>query len=912
MHHTHRSLFRGLFASPSQPRLVDRPTHSTALIARLFGLTAVVFFSAPAHSAPLVQESFVYGSANGSIQGVAATGTGLSGSYATTGGGGGTQSYVATGLGFSRNFFPTSGGALQLSLTSTDSAQGGIVAGVKISASPGVANIYQSMLFKMDENTMSSGYDGIGTRISSALSSGSIVRMGVFGDGVNSANNPEIRYNNSPANATSALAAGTTYLLVAKWTNINAAGGGTATLWVLDAAGYEAWRASGGQEAALPAHAFTTTSQTGLTQNTFDALTTYLQFYVNEGLAGSPTGTLTGTFDEVRFGTALADVTIPDETVGGGSLASPAAGPAPEYDIGGPGFVLVKNWNFGGGPGNTIKNYTDLNSHFTYHNQNGVTGPQIGYGAEAVAPSLATAWGGQPVEYLDTAGPVREFFTETMKTYLVPLDGATTVTPALHNVGGGSFFAKWKLDTGGSLLNQDILWQTRVRYVPPKQFWFSIWAVGTQWSSSGGPEVDLIESYDYDNGTGSLNADGQRWHSAVSSGNTINYASWPVGMAAAGITSYDASQWHTWTWLLRADNTAKVFVDGIEVQRGTLPWRLGGTHAGIPTDLHFLFDVSWGHTGIPNANLSMSSSVFDGKYFEWDYSRVYLRGSAPSIPPLDNVTATVTGSWTSTTAAGEGRYYGTDYLTDGNTGKGTKSVRYTPNIPETGSYEVYAIWHGTTGSNRATNVPYTITHANGTATVTKDQNQPVIASDYRSAQWNLLGTYTFNAGTGGNVLVSNTGTTNTVVADAVYFVPVPKTEVIVDNYDSSPTFVKTGTWTTTAENPGQFHQANHFHDQNYGKGAKTARFTPNLPVAGTYKVYAMWNSSGTGRATNVPIAITHAGGTTNVVKNQNLDSGQWVLLGTHTFNAGTGGNVLITTTGTDGYVIADAVRFVKE
>lgn len=875
-------------------------------------LLATAFPASPARAAAFVVESFAYGASAASIHGIAATGTGLSGGYSAAGGGGATQTYVPAGLDFTRNFFPTSGGALQLSLTSADSAQGGLIVGVKIAASPGVSSIYQSMLFRMDSNGMSGAYDGIGTRISSAQVTGSVVRMGMFADGVNSANHPEIRYNGSPGNAASALPVGPTCLMIAKWTNVNNAGGGTASLWVLDAAGYEAWRAAGGEEAALSTHALATATQSGAAQNTFDAATTYLQFYINEGLSGSPTGTLAGTFDEVRFGTSLADVAIPEETVGGGTLASPATGPSPEYGIGGPGFTLVKNWNFGSGPGNTIRNYADLNTHFTYHNQNGVTGPQIGYGAEAVAPTQSLAWAGQPVEYLDTAGPVREFFAETMKTYLVPLDGATTVTPALHNVGGGSFFAKWKLDAGGSLLNQDILWQTRVRYVPPKQFWFSIWTAGTQWSSNGGPEVDLIESYDYDNGSGSLNGDGHRWHSAVSNGNTIDYSSWPVGMAAAGITSYDASQWRTWTWLLRADNTTKTYVDGIEVQRGTLPWRVGGTHAGIPTDMHFLFDAAWGHTAIANANLSMPASVFDGKYFEWDYSRVYLRGASPSLAPLDNVTATITGSWTATTAAGEGKYYGANYLTDGNSGKGSKSVRYTPVIPATGGYEVYAMWHGTTGGNRATNVPYTITHADGVATVIKDQNQPTISSGYRYAQWNLLGTYTFNAGTSGNVLVSNTGTTNTVIADAIYFVPVPKTEVVVDNYDSTATFVKTGTWTTRTDNPGQFHKGNYMDDQNAGKGAKTARFTPNLPSAGTYKVYAMWSGPGTGRATNVPFTITHASGSSVVVKNQNTGCGQWNLLGTYAFNAGTGGNVLITTTGTDGYVVADAVRFVKE
>ena len=48
-----------------------------------------------------------------------------------------------------------------------------------------------------------------------------------------------------------------------------------------------------------------------------------------------------------------------------------------------------------------------------------------------------------------------------------------------------------------------------------------------------------------------------------------------------------------------------------------------------------------------------------------------------------------------------------------------------------------------------------------------------------------------------------------------------------------------------------------------------------------------------------------------MVENEQTQGGVWVLLGTFTFDASTGGNVTIRTTGTNGYVIADAVRFVK-
>lgn len=70
--------------------------------------------------------------------------------------------------------------------------------------------------------------------------------------------------------------------------------------------------------------------------------------------------------------------------------------------------------------------------------------------------------------------------------------------------------------------------------------------------------------------------------------------------------------------------------------------------------------------------------------------------------------------------------------------------------------------------------------------------------------------------------------------------------------------------------------------------------------------YLRFNLAG---QTNALFDITHAGGTTTVIRNQQTQGGQWVSLGTYEFSAGTSGNGLIRTSGTDGYVIADAVRW---
>ncbi|MGO4495512.1 hypothetical protein AB4114_06340 [Paenibacillus sp. 2RAB27] len=105
---------------------------------------------------------------------------------------------------------------------------------------------------------------------------------------------------------------------------------------------------------------------------------------------------------------------------------------------------------------------------------------------------------------------------------------------------------------------------------------------------------------------------------------------------------------------------------------------------------------------------------------------------------------------------------GADYLHDGNTGKGTLSVQYTPNVLSAGTYDVYLWWNADT--NRASNVPVTVKYTDGTTSgLTVNQQAG-------GGMWNLIGSYPFSAGTSGSVIIGNTGTTGYVVADAVKFV----------------------------------------------------------------------------------------------------------------------------------------------
>ncbi len=129
---------------------------------------------------------------------------------------------------------------------------------------------------------------------------------------------------------------------------------------------------------------------------------------------------------------------------------------------------------------------------------------------------------------------------------------------------------------------------------------------------------------------------------------------------------------------------------------------------------------------------------------------------------IDNTGASFVGTWSTGTASTD--KFGSDYRYH-TAGTGSSTATYTPNIPTTGSYRVYA-WYPA-GSNRPTDAPYVIRHSGVSTSVTLNQQ-------INGGTWNLLGTYTFSAGTGGYARVTdNFSGTSVVMADAFKFVYVP-------------------------------------------------------------------------------------------------------------------------------------------
>jgi hypothetical protein len=72
----------------------------------------------------------------------------------------------------------------------------------------------------------------------------------------------------------------------------------------------------------------------------------------------------------------------------------------------------------------------------------------------------------------------------------------------------------------------------------------------------------------------------------------------------------------------------------------------------------------------------------------------------------------------------------------------------------------------------------------------------------------------------------------------------------------------------------------------------------------------MWWTEFSSRSTNAPVTITHLGGSQVVYVNQTQNGGTWNYLSTYSFNAASGGNVMINAEDSVLSYCADAVKLV--
>jgi len=143
--------------------------------------------------------------------------------------------------------------------------------------------------------------------------------------------------------------------------------------------------------------------------------------------------------------------------------------------------------------------------------------------------------------------------------------------------------------------------------------------------------------------------------------------------------------------------------------------------------------------------------------------KIQSGGTTNGVIVVDNDDAKLIGNWPTSSLSPV--RVGAAYLRDDRVGKGEKSVTWTTSIPKAGKYEVRVSYPGKGGCD--SRVPFTVRYAGGEERIFVDQSKPAPIDGLFCS----LGTFDFNSDSAATVIVSNEGTTDHVLADAVQFIP---------------------------------------------------------------------------------------------------------------------------------------------
>ncbi|MEZ0392037.1 MAG: family 16 glycosylhydrolase, partial [Pseudobdellovibrionaceae bacterium] len=280
--------------------------------------------------------------------------------------------------------------------------------------------------------------------------------------------------------------------------------------------------------------------------------------------------------------------------------------------------------------------------------------------------------------------------------------------------------------------------------------------------------------------------------------------------------------------------------------------------------------------------------------------------AATTIDNSQSANVVVSGAWVSSSFSTG--YVGSNYLHDGNAGKGSKSFTFKIPITAPGTYEISM--NMMLGSNRATRVPVSVSDSYGRHDSFINQYSSQTRQEMVS-----LGIYTYKAAGVAQVVISNAGTSGYVVVDAVRATLNSKGVASLNcantTDNSKAGNVATGTWLSSTYEASHC-GTNYVHDGNRNKGGSTFKMLFPITTSGTYDV-ELSAITAMDRAGAVPVTIQYSGGSKQMLVNQfSTESGQhWLPLGAYNFTAGSNAAVTISNAGTEGIVTADAIRLVR-
>ena len=131
---------------------------------------------------------------------------------------------------------------------------------------------------------------------------------------------------------------------------------------------------------------------------------------------------------------------------------------------------------------------------------------------------------------------------------------------------------------------------------------------------------------------------------------------------------------------------------------------------------------------------------------------------------------------------------------------------------------------------------------------------------------------------------------------------VPEEAFVVDNDDGSPDYSESGTWTQSSLT-GYMSKTCRYSSAGTSSHAD---FNFNIAESGLYRIYT-WYPENTVGSTLTRYIVNHEGGADQVDINQQVNGGNWVVLGTYNFNNGDYSVRLDAENSSGGTPIADAI-----